>query len=128
MRWQRDIDSGPDGVGPTEFIYKSRARVKRAAVLMNGNEQGVGIVPVNILGPVAMMAIGVHNGNFIDRVSLPEIFNHDGFDIDIAKSACSVDNAHGMMAGWSHQRKAALNLFVHDCHPDGLGTAGTDKM
>jgi hypothetical protein len=64
---------------------------------VDGDEQGVRIVPVDILGAVAVMAIGVHDGHPVDAVGPAQVFDHDGFDVDIAEAAAAVHHPVGMM-------------------------------
>ena len=76
----------PWALAPAGLIGETGARIQGAAVLMDGNEKGIGIVPVNILGTVAVMAVRVHNGHSSNAVMAPDIFDHDRFNVNIAET------------------------------------------
>ena len=100
----------PTALGPPNSLRKPDAGIEGAAVLVDGDEQGVRIVPVNVLGAVAVVAVGIHDGHPVDAVGLAQIFDHDGFDVDVAKAAGAVDHPHGVVARRADQGKAALDL------------------
>jgi hypothetical protein len=75
-----------------------------------------------------MVTIGINNGHPVDGIGLAQIFNHNGFNIDIAKPSGPVHNAHGVMPRWSDEGEPPINLSVEYCHTDGLGTTSTDEM
>ena len=128
MRRQRNVQRGTGGIWTTGFIQKSGTRIKGAAVLVDGDEQGVRIVPVDILGAVTVVAVGVHDGYPLHTVSVAQVFDHDGLDVHIAESPGAVYHAAGMMAGRSHQGEAFVDLSLHNLHSDGFGTPGADEM
>jgi hypothetical protein len=92
---------------------------------MHGDAQDIRIVPVDILCSVAVMAIRVHDGNPPDVEGMPDIFNHHGFDVNVAETACAVGDQHGMMARRPHQSKGVVDFAAQnflcggDCAPGG---------
>ena len=64
------------------------------------------------------MAVGVDDGHFLDTVGFPQVFDHDGFDVDVAKAAGPLDDPHGVMPRRTDQGKTAFHLFVQDRHAD----------
>jgi len=85
-------------------------------------------MPIDILGAVTMVTVRIHNGNPVDGIGLPQVFDHDGFNVDIAKPPGTVHDPHGVMAGRTHERKTPFNLPVQYGHADGFSTAGTNQM
>ena len=122
------IDRGADGCRSAHFVGKAGAGVKGSAVLMEGNEQRVRIMPVNVLRAVPMMTVGIDDGHPLKGIGLSKVFDHDGFDVYIAKSPGPMNDPHGMMARRSDQRESPIHRFVHNGSADGFGAAGADKM
>jgi len=85
-------------------------------------------MPVDVLRPIAMMAVGVDDGHPIDPIMLAQIFDHDGFDIDIAEAASAVNHPHGMVARGTHQRKPPFDPLFHHLDADLLGSPGADQV
>ena len=59
---------------------------------MHGDEQGIRVMPENVLGTVTMMAVGINHGDFLHTVFLADIFNHDGFHIQRTETTAAMDN------------------------------------
>ena len=128
MGRQRDVEGVAHGIRPAQFAGKPAAGVEGPAVLMQGDEQGVGVVPVDILGAVAVMAVRVDDGHPVHAVFAPQELDHDGLDVDVAEAARTVGDAHGMMSRWPHQGEALVDLSLQHRHADGFGPAGADEM
>ena len=99
--------------GAAAFLRETRSGVQGAPVLMQGNEQGVRVVPENILAAVAVVHVRIHNGNAQGaaigaRIMIADVLHHDGFVIDIAEAAVAVHHAHGMVARGPYQCKGPL--------------------
>jgi len=62
--WKGDINGFPHRARPADFIQVDGTGVEGSAILMYRNVENIRIVPINILGPVAMVAIGIHNRDF----------------------------------------------------------------
>jgi hypothetical protein len=89
---------------------------------------GVGVVPVDVLGAVAVMAVRVDDGHPVYAVFAPQELDHDGLDVDVAEAARTMGDAHGMMSRWAHQREALVDLSLQHRHADGFSPAGADEM
>jgi len=61
-RGERQVDGGQMGVGSPAFVGKPAAGVEGAPVLVQGYEERVGVVVVDVLGAVALMDVGVYDG------------------------------------------------------------------
>ena len=107
---------------------ESRSRIEGATVLVEADEQGVWIMPVDVVGAVSVVAVRIHNGHPFYAVFLAQVFHHDGLHVDMAESPSAVGNTHGMVARGSYQGKTAVDLFVHDGPGNGLGATGADQM
>jgi len=77
---------------------------------MDGNAQDIRIVPVNILRAVAVMAVRIDHGNSFNSELMADVFNHHGFNIDVAESPRAVGDQHGMMAGRPDQGKGVVHV------------------
>ena len=80
---------------------------------MQGDKENVGIVPIDILGAVAVMAVGVNNGNLFVTVVFPDKFYQNSFIVDVAEAPVTVDHLHGVVAGGTDQGKGFVNLLFH---------------
>ena len=107
---QGNINGCAQSVGAAEIVDKACSRIKCSSILMHGDAQNIRIIPVNILGAVAVMTIRIDNGNSFDAEFMTDIFDHHGFNVDIAEAACAVGDQHGMMAGRTHQGKGIVYL------------------
>ena len=116
------------GGGAAEFLDEPGAGVERAAVLVDGDEKRVRVVPVDVLGAVAVVAVGVHDGHLFYAVGLSEELDHDGFVVDVAKPPRAVHDLHGVVAGRAHQREPPFHAALHDRHADGLSASRADEM
>ena len=125
---QGHVDRGPKRSWPAEFQGKAGAGIQGAAVLVQGNKERIRVVPVDVLGAVAMMAVGVHDGHAQGAVTLPQPFHHHRFDVDVAKPARAVDHLHGVVAGGPHQGKGALGFLFHDRAGGPDGPAGGNEV
>ena len=76
-------------------------------------------MPVDILGAVAVMAIGIDNGNPLLAIMLPDPLDHYRLDIDIAEAAVPLNDLHRMVAGRADQGKGMLGLPLQ-YQPGGL--------
>ncbi len=95
---------------------------------MHGYEERVRVVPVNVLGAVTMVAVGIHYRHAIYAVSLAQVFDHDGFDIDVAEASSPVYHPHRMMAGRTNQSKTASDIFFENLYADFLGAPGAYEV
>ena len=110
---QGDVDGAPKRPGAAAFLRKTRSGVQGAPVLMQGNEQGVRIVPENVLAAVAVVYVRIHNGNAQgpavgEWIMIADVLHHDGFVIDIAEATVAVHHAHGVVARRPYQGKGPL--------------------
>ncbi len=126
--WQGDVDRIPEGVRSSHILREARTRVQRPAVLVDGDAEGVRVVPVNILGPVAVVTIGVDNGDFPDAVMLPDVFHHDGLDVDVAEPPGAVHDQHGVMARRPNEGEGVVDFFPQDFVGRGDGSAGGNQV
>jgi len=85
-------------------------------------------MPIDVLRPVAMVTVGVNDGDAIDAECIADEFDHDRFDIDATDPRAPWTTAHGVVARGAHQSEAPFNLLVQHCNGRGLGTAGTDQV
>ena len=122
------VDGPPHGLGPAAFRREARARVQGAPVLVQGDEEHVGVVPVDVLGAVAVMAVRVHHGHAQVAVVLADPLDHHGFDVDVAEAAAAVDRAHGVVSGGAHHGEGALPLLLHDQLGGADDAAGGDEV
>ena len=111
---QGNVDGRPPGVGAAVFLGEAGAGIQGPAVLVHGDEQGVGIVPVDVLGAVPMVAVRIHDGDLFHPVDVPDVFDHDRFDIDVAESPVAVDHFHGVVSWRPNQGEGALHFLFHD--------------
>ena len=118
----------PKAFGPPSSSGSPGTGVERPAVLVQRDKQRVGIVPVDVLGAVAVVAVGVDDGHLVHPVGPAQEFDHHGLDVDVAEAAGPMDDAHGMVARGAHQREALVDSFFQHGHADRLGPAGADEM
>ncbi len=95
---------------------------------MHGNEQHVRVVPIDILGAVAVVAVGINDCNPFAAVVLTDEFDHDCFVIDVAETPVAVDNLHRVMSGWPDHGKGFVDLLLHYQSGRLDGAAGGDQM
>jgi hypothetical protein len=67
-----------------------------------------------------MVAVGIYYRHAIHAVGLAQVFDHHGFDIDVAEASSSVDHPHRMMAGWTNQSETARNILFKHLNADFL--------
>lgn len=77
---------------------------------MNGDAQRVGIMPVDLLGPVAVMAVRIDDSDPFGSVMLPDVFHHDRLDVDVAEAPGAVDDPHGMMSRRPDQGEGVVHF------------------
>ena len=111
---QRDVHGHSQGVGPPELVMEAGARVQGAPVLMNRDEQRVGIVPEDVLRTVPVVAVRVDDGDPLRTVDLADVLDHDGLDVHVAEAAGAVDHAHRMVAGGPDEGKGVVHLLLQD--------------
>ncbi|VVB69312.1 Uncharacterised protein [uncultured archaeon] len=111
-RREGDVQSASQCLRPAHLIDEARARVKGVAVLMEGDAEHIRIVPEDLLGSVAMMHIGIDDGDLLVAVLRPQVLDHDGHVVDVTKAAVSVHHAHAVMAGRAHQSEAVSDLAL----------------
>jgi len=95
---------------------------------VQGDEQRVRIVPVNVLGSVTVVTVRVDDGHPVDAVGFAQVLDHDGFDIHVAESPRAVHDPHGMVTGRTDQGEPPLDVLFHHLDADGLGPAGADQV
>src|SRR5208337_401964 len=95
---------------------------------MHGYEERVGIVPVNVLSAVTMVAIGIHYRHAVNPVGLAQVLDHYSFDVDIAEASSPVHHSHGVMAGRTNQGKTAFDILFENLHADSLRAAGAYQV
>jgi len=125
---QRHVDGPSERRGAAHLLRKARAGIERSPVLMQGNKQGVRVVPVDVLGPVAVMAVRIHDGHAQGAEVLAQPLDHDRFDIDVAKTARAVDHFHGVVSGGTHQGEGPAGFLVADQPAGPDGATGRDEM
>ena len=114
FRRQRNVNGGSPGIGSPRFIRETGSRIKGAPILVYGNEQGVRVMPVDVLGSVSMVAVRIHNGDPANAIFLADIFYHDRFYIDVAESPVSMNHFHGVVSRGPYEGKRAFHLPFHD--------------
>ena len=67
-------------------------------------------MPENILRTVAMMAIGIDNGDTFHTVFVADVLDHDRFHVQRTETTAAMDDAHGMMSAGTHQRKGIVHF------------------
>src|SRR5664280_3135815 len=90
--------------------------------------QNIRIIPINVLCAVSVMTIGINDGNSFYTVGMTDVLNHHCFYVDITETARPVRNEHGVMSGWTHQRKGVVHLAGKDFFCRGDRASGGDKM
>ena len=130
---KRNVDRAPKGCRPAVLAEEARAGIERPAVLVQGDEEGVGIVPEDVLAAVGVVHVGVHDGDAQGASARPLVAvadpgEHDGFVVDVAEAAVAVDDAHGVVARRPHQGEGPL--FASLEHEPGRrdGTAGRGQV
>ena len=71
-------------------------------------------MPVNVLCPITVVAIRIHDSNPSNAIFLSNIFHHDRFDVDVAKPTIAMNHTHGMVPGGAYQGKAVVRLAVYN--------------
>ena len=118
----------PRALGPPNSSREPGSRIEGPAVLVEGDAQGVRIVPVDVLGAVAVVAVRIHDGDPFGAVVLADVFDHDRFDVDIAEAAGAVDDEHRMVARRPDQGKGIVDLAGEDLLRRGDGAARRDEV
>ena len=128
LRRQGDVDRRSQGIGPAELVGEARARVEGPAVLVDGDVERVGVVPVDVLRAVAVVAVRVDDGDPLVAVLAPEVLDHDGLDVDVAEAAGPVDDAHGVVPRRPDQREGLVDLACEHLLGRRDGAAGRDQV
>ena len=86
---------------------------------MQGDEQGVRVVPEDVLAAVAVVHVRIHDGDTQGaargmRIVVADVLHHHGFVVDIAETAVAVGHAHGVVSRRTHQGKGLVFLLLHD--------------
>ena len=95
---------------------------------MHGYKERVGIVPVNVLSAVTVVAVGIHYRHAVNTVGLAQVLDHYSFDVDIAEASGPVHHSHGVMAGRTNQGETAFDIFFENLHADRLRAPGADQV
>ena len=95
---------------------------------MHGYEERVGIVPVNVLSAVTVVAVGIHYRHAVNPVSLAQVLDHYSFDVDIAKASSPVHHPHRVMAGRTNQGETAFDIFFENLNADCLRAASAYQV
>ena len=103
-RRQGDVHRRAQGPGSAVLVGKARPGIEGAAVLVQRDEEHVRIVPVDVLGAVAVVAVGVDDGDALAAVVLADVFDHHRLDVDVAKAALPCTT---FMAWWPGGRTRA---------------------
>ncbi len=69
-------------------------------------------MPEYLLGSVAVVYVGIDDGDPLVAVFRSQVLDHDSHVIDIAKAAVAVHHAHAVVAGRPDQRKAVSDLAL----------------
>jgi len=112
-RREGDVDRRPQRVGTAEFVAESGSRIKRASVLVDGDAQGVRIVPVDVLRPVTVVAVRVDDGDLPHAVLRPDVLDHDRFDVDVAEAAGPMHDEHGVVSRRPHECEGVVDFLLH---------------
>ena len=118
----------PRALGPPNSSRKPVPGIEGPAVLVEGDAEGVRIVPVDVLCAVAVMAVRIHNGDPFGAVVFADVLDHDRFDVDIAEAAGAVDDEHRMVTRRPDQREGVVHLSGEDLLRRGDGAARRDEM
>jgi len=92
LRRQGDVDGRSRALGPPNFIAEGRILDKGPAVLVKGDTEGIGIVPVDVL-------CSRHDGSrypqrrFVWGVVFSDVLDHDRLDVHVAEPG-AVDHEH----------------------------------
>ncbi|OQB52081.1 MAG: hypothetical protein BWX99_02633 [Deltaproteobacteria bacterium ADurb.Bin151] len=127
-RGQGNVNGRAQCVRAAEIIDKTGSGIKRSTVLMHGDAQNIRIVPIDVLRSVAVMAVRVHDGDPPDAERMPDIFDHHGFNVDVAETPCAVGDQHGMMAWWPYQGKGVVNFAAQYFLRSGNCPAGGNEV
>ena len=125
---QRQIDRRSGRVRAAKLHWKSGTGIQGAPVLVHGYEKRVGVVPVDVLSAVSVMAVGIHYRHAVNSVRLAQVFDHHGFDVDIAEASSPVHHPHGMMAGRTNQGETALDIFFEHLDADRFRAPGAYQV
>jgi hypothetical protein len=98
-----DVQRPSEGVGTAQLLDEARPRVERAPVLVEGDEEDVGVVPEDVLGAVAMVDVRVHYRDPAQAVPAAQILHQDGHVVDVAEATVAVHHPHGVVAGRAGQ-------------------------
>ena len=128
LRRQGDVDRRPQGIGAAELVGEARARVEGPPVLVDGDVERVRVVPVDVLGAVAVVAVRVDDGDALVAVFAADVLDHDGLDVDVAEAAGPMDDAHGVVPRGPHQREGIVHLAGEHLLGRRDGASRRDQM
>ncbi len=85
-------------------------------------------MPVDVLGAVTVMTVGIDNRNPFTAVMFADKFNHDRFIINITEAPVAVDDLHRVMPRRADHGKGFVDLSFHDQPGRFNRTTGGDEM
>ena len=127
-RGHGNVDGPAQSLGAARFRGEARARIQGASVLMQGDEEHVGVVPVDVLGAVPVMAVRVHHSHAQIAVVLADPFDHDGFNVHVAEAPAAVNRAHGVMSRRPDHGEGPVPFLAHDELRGADGSSGRNEM
>jgi len=80
-------------------------------------------VVVDLLGAIAVMDVGIDNGNPPNPVFAPQVFDHDRLVVNIAEAAVAVSHGHGVMPRRADNGKTVFYLVFDEGVTDNEGPA-----
>ena len=81
-------------------------------------------MPIDILGAVPVVAVGVDDGNAFPSIMLPDPLHHHSLDIDIAEATIALYHLHRMVPWWTDEGEGMMHFLLH--HQAG-GLNGTSS-
>ncbi|KAF5041441.1 hypothetical protein DSECCO2_522960 [anaerobic digester metagenome] len=113
-RRKRNIYCPAQGFRASQFVRKTGSWIECPPVLVERNKKYVRVIVKNLLCPVPVMDVGVHNCDPADPVFFSQVLYKDCFIIDIAKTAVSVSNCHGVVARRADEGESVFNFSSHE--------------
>jgi len=128
LRGKGDVDRRAQSVRPAELVTGTGSGVEGPAVLVDGDAQGVGIVPVDVLGSVPVVAVRVDDSDPFGTVMPANVLDHDRFDVHVAETAGAMDHEHGVVPRRTYQGEGIVHLAGEDLLRCCNGAACRDEV
>jgi len=125
---QRHIQCAGKGLGAPHLIDESGAGIEGVPVLVEGDAEHIRIVPEDLLGAVAVVHIGIDDGNPLVAVPGPKIIDQDRHVVDVAEAPVAVHHPHAVVAWRPDQGEAIPDLPPLEGIGQGEGAARSDEV